>query len=82
MTQILQFPHSAIAFDPETIKIVSLAFDDAWKKIQKSGSKFAGPAYAKYAKKSPSTSSIALGAAKENSLTEDAVQFLAANYRY
>jgi len=46
MTQILQFPHPAIAFDPETIKIVSQAFDDAWEKIQKSGSAFAKPAYA------------------------------------
>ena len=33
MPQIVQFPHPAMAFDPETVKIVSVAFDDAWKKI-------------------------------------------------
>ena len=46
MQQILEFPRGAIIFDPETIKIVAQAFDDAWDKIEKSGSGFARPAYA------------------------------------
>ena len=46
MPQILEFPRGAIVFDPDTIKIVAQALDDAWDKIEKSGSQFAWPAYA------------------------------------
>ena len=55
MPQILEFPRGAIIFDPEIIKIVAQAFDDAWDKIEKSGSGFARPATPMpHAKKSPS----------------------------
>jgi hypothetical protein len=37
MPQILEFPRGAIVFDPEAIKIVTQALDDAWDKIEKSG---------------------------------------------
>ena len=46
MPQILEFPRGAIVFDPEAIKIVAQALDDAWDEIEKSGSEFARPAYA------------------------------------
>ena len=46
MPEILEFPRGAIVFDPEIIKIVAQALDDAWAKIEKSGSGFARPAYA------------------------------------
>ena len=46
MPEILEFPRGAIVFDPEIIKIVAQALDDAWDKIEKSGSGFARPAYA------------------------------------
>jgi hypothetical protein len=41
MPEILEFPRGAIVFDPEIIKIVAQALDDAWDKIEKSGSGFA-----------------------------------------
>jgi hypothetical protein len=85
MTQILQFPHPAIAFDPETIKIVSLAFDDAWEKIQKSGSAFAKPAYANAMREEIAKHIIDVAGRGERDrrrLSEDAVQFLAETYKY
>ena len=33
MPQILEFPRGAIVFDPEAIKIVAQALDDAWDEI-------------------------------------------------
>jgi hypothetical protein len=85
MTQILQFPHPAIAFGPETIKIVSLAFDAAWEKIEKSGSEFAKPAYANAMRKEIAKHIIEMAGSGERDqrrLSEDAIQFLAENYKY
>jgi hypothetical protein len=85
MTQILQFPHPGISFDPETIKIVSLAFADAWEKIQKSGSEFAKPAYANAMREEIAKHVIDMagrGERDQHKLTEDAVLFLAENYKY
>jgi hypothetical protein len=85
MTQILQFPHPAIAFDPETIKIVSMAFDDAWEKIRMSGSEFAKPAYANAMREEIAKHIIDVagrGERDQHRLSEDAVQFLATSYRY
>ena len=33
------------SFDPETIEVLSAAFDEAWEKIKESGGTFARPAY-------------------------------------
>jgi hypothetical protein len=85
MTQILQFPHPAIAFGPETIKIVSLAFDAAWEKIEKSGSEFAKPAYANAMREEIAKHIIEMAGSGERDqrrLSEDAIQFLAENYKY
>ena len=85
MPQILQFPHPAIVFDPETVKIVSGAFDDAWKKIQQSGSEFAKPAYANAMREEIAKHIIDVagrGEMDQRRLSEDAVEFLGANYRY
>ena len=46
MANILPISQSDIAFDPETVSILSNAFDDAWERIKLSGSHFAKPAYA------------------------------------
>ena len=85
MPQVVQFPRSAIVFDPETVKIVSVAFDDAWKKIQQSGSVFARPAYASAMREEIAKHIIDVagcGEMDQHRLSEDAIEFLAANYRY
>ena len=85
MAQILEFPHPAIVFDPETIKIVSQAFDDAWEKIEKSGNKLAKPAFANAMREEIAKHIIVMagrGERDQNALIEDAILFLAKNYRY
>jgi hypothetical protein len=85
MPQILEFPRGAIVFDPEAIKIVTQALDDAWDKIEKSGSGFARPAYANAAREEIAKHMIEVAGRGERDrhiLAEDAVRFLAGNYKY
>jgi hypothetical protein len=85
MAQVLEFPHPAIVFDPDTVKIVSRAFDDAWEKIEKSGNKFAKPAYANAMREEIAKHIIDMagrGERDQNALIEDAILFLAENYKY
>jgi hypothetical protein len=85
MAQVLQFPYPTIVFDPDTVKIVSQAFDDAWKKIEKSGNKFAKPAYANAMREEIAKHIIDMagrGERDQNALVEDAILFLAENYKY
>jgi hypothetical protein len=47
MAEILKFVQTATVFDPEFIHVLATAFDNAWNKIEKSGSRFARPGYAR-----------------------------------
>ena len=85
MPQNLEFPRGAIVFGPEAIKIVSQALDDAWDKIEKSGSEFARPAYASATREEIAKYMIEVAGRGERDqyiLAEDAVRFLAENYKY
>ena len=85
MPQILEFPRGAIVFDPEAIKIVAHALDDAWDKIEKSGSQFARPAYANATREEIAKHMLEVAGRGERDrhiLAEDAVRFLAENYKY
>jgi hypothetical protein len=58
---------------------------DAWKKIQQSGSEFARPAYANAMREEIAKHVIDMagrGEMDQRRLSEDAIEFLAANYRY
>ncbi len=50
MTEILNFADPQQAFGPEAINGLSLAFEEAWEKIKKSGGRFAKPGYASAAR--------------------------------
>jgi hypothetical protein len=85
MAQIVEFPRGAIVFDPEIIKIVAQALDDAWDKIAKSGSEFARPAYANATREEIAKHMIEVagrGERDQRILAEDAVRFLAENYKF
>ena len=84
MPQILEFPRGAIVFDPEAIKIVAQALDDAWDEIEKSGSEFARPAYANATREEIAKHMLEVAGRGESRhiLAEDAVRFLAENYKY
>ena len=84
MVEILKFVQTAAVFDPEFIHVLATAFDNAWNKIEKSGSRFARPGYARamrevIAKRIIETAEK--GVKDPSALAEDAVQFLAINYK-
>ncbi len=84
MSEILLLPPPPIALDPETVKSVSLAFDEAWEKIRNSGSGFARPAYACAMREEIAKhmlDMVAEGETDQAKLTEAAIVFLAENYR-
>jgi hypothetical protein len=85
MPEFLEFPRGAIIFDPEIITIVAQALDDAWDKIEKSGSGFARPAYANATREEIAKHMIEVagrGERDQHILAEDAVRFLAENYKF
>jgi hypothetical protein len=71
------------AFEPETIDILVVAFDVAWKKIKTSGSKFASPGYERAAQEVIAKRIIEAaqrGEREPSRLAEDAVGYLAQSY--
>jgi hypothetical protein len=83
MVEIRDFIYPQKAFDPEAIQILASALDDAWDRIQKSGSRFARPAYARAIREVLAKRIIEAAQRGEKDklkLAADAVKFLAANY--
>jgi len=84
MVEILKFirPGEA-AFDPEAIRVLASALDEAWGKIQKSGSRFARPAYSRVMREVVAKRIIEMarrGVQDQQTLVDDALRFLATNY--
>ena len=72
------------SFDPEAIKMLAAAFDDAWEAVQRSGSTLSRPPYAGAIREVLAKRIIELaqsGQTDTRRLSEDALQFLAMNYR-
>ena len=83
MVEILKFIQPETAFDPESIQVLASALDDAWDRIQKSGSRFARPAYSHAMREVIAKRIIEMaqrGAKDPQTLADDAVRFIAANY--
>jgi hypothetical protein len=73
-----------IAFDPETITVLSAALEEAWGRLLQSGSECARPAYARAMREVVARRIIDLaqrGTKDKKELVEGAVRFLAVNYR-
>ena len=71
------------AFDPETIEVLAAALDNAWETIEKSGSRFARPAYSRAMREVIAKRIIEMarsGIKDQRQLADDAVRFLEANY--
>ena len=79
--------HSNMAnssFDPEAIKMLPSAFDGAWEAVQRSGSTLSRPPYAGAIREVLAKRIIELaqsGQTDPRRLSEDALEFLAMNYR-
>ncbi|MGO8842845.1 MAG: hypothetical protein ACLQF1_17450 [Methyloceanibacter sp.] len=85
MVEILEFSRpEERAFDPEAIQLLASALDEAWGKIEKSGSRFARPAYSRAMREvvAKRIVDMAQGGIKDRqTLVDDALRFFAANYR-
>jgi hypothetical protein len=71
------------AFDPEFIETLVAAFEDAWAKVEQSGSKFASPRYKRAAQEIIAKRIIEMaqqGEKDPRQLVDDAVTYLARSY--
>ena len=71
------------AFDPELIETLVSAYEDAWRRIEQSGSEFASPRYRRVAKEIVAKRIIEMaqrGEREPAKLAEDAVAYLAQSY--
>jgi hypothetical protein len=71
------------AFDPEVIETLVAAYEDAWEKIEQSGSAFASPRYRRAAQEIVAKRIIEMaqrGEREPTRLADDAVAYLARSY--
>jgi hypothetical protein len=71
------------AFDPEVIATLVAAYEDAWQKIEQSGSTFASPRYRRAAKEIVAKRIIEMaqrGEREPTHLANDAVAYLTHSY--
>lgn len=71
------------AFDPEFIETLVSAYEDAWAKVERSGSTFASPRYRRAAQEIVAKRIIEMAQRGERDpaqLAEDAVAYLARSY--
>ncbi|HZC55116.1 MAG TPA: hypothetical protein VE396_03575 [Xanthobacteraceae bacterium] len=74
---------AASAFEPETIATLVAAFEDAWQKVEQSGSHFASPRYKRAAREIIAKRIIEMAQGGERDpgkLADDAVAFLDRSY--
>ena len=74
---------SQSAFDPEFIETLVSAYEDAWRKVEQSGSAFASPRYRRAAQEIVAKRIIEMaqrGEREPTQLAEDAANYLARSY--
>ena len=84
MASIIELVKPEIAFDPETIAVLSAALEEAWDRLLQSGSECTRPAYARAMREVIARRIIDMaqqGTVDQKELANRAVRFLAANYR-
>jgi hypothetical protein len=83
MAEIQRLFQPDATFDPETIEVLAAALENAWETIEKSGSRFARPAYSRAMREVIAKRIIEMarsGIKDQRQLADDAVRFLEANY--
>ena len=74
---------SQSAFDPEFIETLVSAYEDAWRRVEQSGSAFASPRYRRAAQEIVAKRIIEMaqrGEREPSQLAEDAATYLARSY--
>jgi len=72
------------AFTPESIELLAAALDEAWARLQQSGSKLTGPAYSRVMREVVAKRIMEMaqrGEQDREALVTDAIRFIAANYQ-
>lgn len=83
MAEVLHLTRSKDAFDPEAIKLLTSALEDAWDKIEKSGSQCAKPGYAKAMREVVAKRIFEMarrGEQNPDRLASDAIRFVETDY--
>jgi len=83
MVEVLKFSRREAAFTPEIIEILAAALDEAWERLEKSGSRLARPAYSRVMREVVAKRIMEMaqrGVQDREALVTDAIQFIAANY--
>ena len=84
MADIVSFIGPDAGFDPETIDMLSGAFEDAWRRIEASNNPLARPGYATAMREVIAKHIIDLaqsGEREPTKLSDSAIEFLATNYK-
>ena len=84
MAQDLKFASSNASFDPETVTLLSDAFEGAWQRVQTSGIRLARPGYANIMREVMAKHIVNLaehGERDESALSSSAFHFFTANYK-
>ncbi|MGB6540069.1 MAG: hypothetical protein WBF03_04235 [Xanthobacteraceae bacterium] len=84
MTDIVSFIRPGAGFDPETIDMLSRAFEDAWRRIEASNYPLARPGYATATREVIAKHIIDLaqsGEREPTKLSDSAIEFLNTNYK-
>jgi hypothetical protein len=84
MIDILKFVEGERAFDPEMVQLLASAFEDAWDRLQKSGSRFARPGYSRAMREVVAKHIIEMaqeGVRDPLRLAEETISFVNAHYK-
>jgi hypothetical protein len=80
--EFVQRPYATV-FEPESVQVLASALDDAWARIEKTGSRFARPAYSRVMREVVAKRIIEVaqrGERDPQKLAADAVNFVSTNY--
>lgn len=83
MVGVVKFGKAVTDFDPELIRAMASALDDAWNRIEKSRSRFTRPGYARVMREVVAKRIIETarqGIKDPAEIADDAVQFFTLNY--
>jgi hypothetical protein len=84
MAQDLKFASSNVSFDPETVNLLSDAFESAWQRVRTSGNRLARPGYANVMREVMAKHIVNLaehGERDESALSNSAFHFFTTNYK-
>jgi hypothetical protein len=84
MSDIIEIVEQENVFDPDTIRLMASALEEAWDRIERSGSRFARPGYSRAMREVIARFIIEMaqqGVTDPQTLAERTVSYMTANYK-